>query len=53
MYNPYISDESTPVLPLLEINIDGFEMKHCITSLVSAYTGTLSSVQIILYGKII
>ncbi|CAC5371342.1 VPS13B [Mytilus coruscus] len=49
MEDVFTTDDDQAVLPLLEVNVNGFEMKQCITSLVTAYTGTLSSVQVILY----
>ncbi|XP_052096921.1 intermembrane lipid transfer protein VPS13B-like isoform X1 [Mytilus californianus] len=49
MEDVFTTDDDQVVLPLLEVNVNGFEMKQCITSLVTAYTGTLSSVQVILY----
>ncbi|XP_063419366.1 intermembrane lipid transfer protein VPS13B-like [Mytilus trossulus] len=49
MEDVFTIDDDQAVLPLLEVNVNGFEMKQCVTSLVTAYTGTLSSVQVILY----
>jgi hypothetical protein len=45
-----LTDENEAILPLLEVNVNGFEMKQCVTHLVTAYTGTLSSVKVMLYG---
>ncbi|KAJ8322321.1 hypothetical protein KUTeg_000792 [Tegillarca granosa] len=43
-------EQEGPKSPLIEVTVSGFEMKKCRSTLVTAYTGTISSVQAILYG---